>query len=195
MFSSTSTSSSEWYYPTLTASVEVVPFWKFMNLSSYHHLQCWAAALQTVTWCWRRPRGNSRRPATPRNTPIRRPVSGPCRPPLASSSSSPSLTLTWRRRRAASMTGSWWTRETQTLSSAVWRPTGWRWIQRGTWWSCPLPPTSVCRRGGSVLASDTVGSGWHQCPVLKCSSTNPVWHDVIYLWLWCLCNTSIPFRL
>lgn len=118
--------SFEWYYPTLTASVEDVPFWKFMNLSPSHHLQCWAAAPRTVTWCWQRPRGSSRRPATPRITPIRRPVNGPCRPPPASSSSSPSLTLTWRRRRAASTTGLWWTRETQMLSSAARRPTGWR---------------------------------------------------------------------
>lgn len=153
-------------YPTLTASVEVVSFWLFMN-SSCRHLQFWAAAPPTVTRCWRRSRGNSRRPATPRNTRTRRPVGGPCRRPPASSSSSPSLTSTWRRRRAASTTGSWWTLGARTLSSVARRPTGWRWTRRGTWWSCPLPPTSACRRGGSVLASDTVGSGWHRGPVLQ----------------------------
>lgn len=129
------------------------------SFSSCRHLQLWPAASPAVTWCWRRSRVASRRPVTRSCTPTRSPARGPCRLQLASSSSSPFWTFTWRRLRDASTTGWWWTPAAPTLSSAARRLTGWRWTRRGTWWSCSLPLTSACRRKGSLLASSTVGLG------------------------------------
>lgn len=140
----------------LSPHVLVSPLTSF---SSCRHIQLWPAAPPAVTWCWRRSRVASRRPVTRSCTQTRSPARGPCRLQLASSSSSPSWTFTWRRLRAASTIVWWWTPAAASLSSAARRLTGWRWTRRGTWWSCALIPTSACRRKGSLLASSTVGRG------------------------------------